>query len=191
MNNLERGNKVTRISSGLRLRAIFMLLQDVPRDTIARDLKMSGQTVSEIAKLNPEEVIRLREVSKRLVDIDLLPIDALNGAKLLQELEKVGVATNEIQYFIQAGKKWSSEAGVPPDQAISAVTQLAKLETQSGKTYPQAMREYRKLVRKNKELSKQKKKLEGQNQQLQMEIAEKRKQLKQILKKSQNHREKD
>jgi chromosome segregation ATPase len=105
----------------------------------------------------------------------LLPVDALQGLNVLQQLAEIGVKPEQIPDFIQAVKKVSEDVEYQPQKVTQAAIKLHEIEAQSGTTYPQATKNFETLTQQNAKLGQE-------NSQLQREILENKKKRKQTLK---------
>jgi len=144
-----------------------MWFQGFSRDETARILMVGEGTVSGIWDSLPRCLEPLRDLSKTLRKLNLLPNDALKGVNLLQILAEVGVTPEQISISLGAIRKVSIEAGYQPEKVIQASIKLADLENQSGKTYPEALTVFRTLTQQIPELKQEK-------SQLHLEIEENR-----------------
>lgn len=137
---------LNRISSEVEARIIEMWFQGFTRDEISRALKVGGGTVSAVVNSLPVCLKPLRDLSRTLRKLNLLPNDALKGVNLLQLLTERGVTPEQIPISLEAIRKTSIEAGYEPENVIQASIKIADLENQSGKTYPEALKEFEKLT---------------------------------------------
>jgi hypothetical protein len=158
---------LNRISSEVEARIIEMWFQGFTRDEISRALKVGGGTVSAVVNSLPVCLKLLRDLSRTLRKLNLLPNDALKGVNLLQLLTERGVTPEQIPISLEAIRKASIEAGYEPEKLIQASIKIADLENQSGKTYPEALKEF-------EELTQQIPQREEKKLQLQLEIKENR-----------------
>lgn len=158
---------LNRVSPEVEAKIIEMWFQGFPRDEIARILMVGEGTVTEKSKSLPPCLEPLRDLSKALRKLNLLPSDALKGVKLLQLLVERGATPEQIPISLEAIEKTCGEAGYKPEEVIQASIELAELENLSGREYPQALEVFKTLTQQTPELKRQ-------NSQLQLEIEENR-----------------
>lgn len=159
------------------VKIIIMWFQDYSRDETARISGASEGTVSAVWALLPSSLEPIRDLSKVLRKLNLLPNDALQGAHLRQLLAEHGVTPEQLPTALEAIKKASTETGYQPEKVIQASIKLADLEKKSGKTYPDALKEFQTLPEQVKEL-------EQEKSQLALDIKEKKEKRRQTLKKA-------
>lgn len=148
-----------RISSEVEAKIIEMRFQGFSRDETARILMVGEGTVSGIWGSLPSCLEPLRDLSKTLRKLNLLPHDALKGVNLLQLLAEHGITPEQIPTSLKAIVKASIEAGYPLEKVIQASIKLADLENQSGTTYPKALKRFRTLTQQIPELKQEKSQL--------------------------------
>lgn len=172
---------MNNICSEIEKRIIEMWFEGYPRDEIAKVLGISGSTVSERIDRLPKCLTPLRDLSKMLRKLNLLPIDALKGINVIAQLGEQDVTAEQIPFLIDSFKKIATESIYQPEQLIKASTKTAELESQSGKEYPEAIKDFETAIQKEKELVEKNKKHEEENSRLQSEIKENKKRRNQTL----------
>ena len=140
-----------------------MWFEGYTRDNIAKTLMTSEGHVSSTVASLPSCLEPMRDLSKRLRKLNLLPHDALKGANVIQQLTELYLAPEQISTSIQALKKTSTDANFTPEQVIQAATELVNLENQAGKKYSQAIKDFQTKTNQTQQLDK---KITNQKQQL-------------------------
>jgi hypothetical protein len=149
--------------SELEIRIIEMWFEGVPRDEIAKRLMVSEGKVSSTVGSLPSCLEPLRDLSKKLRKLNLLPHDAIEGVNVKQQLTEVGLTPEQVPISLQAIKKASTEAGYTPEQVFRAAAKLANLENQAGKEYSEAINEFENKIIQSQQMGR---KIKEQKQQL-------------------------
>jgi len=148
-----------RIPFQTRKRIIELWFKGIPRDSIARRLRVSGDTVSSVVAQLSSDASQIAECPKELRDLsvelrklNLSSSEALEGAKLLSKLANLGFAPEQLHEFIQTATKLSRKTEYQPKQVIQAAMKLSDLEEKSGKSYTETIREFEAKTKQTKEL---------------------------------------
>jgi chromosome segregation ATPase len=161
---------MNRISSEIEKKIVEMWFEGFSRDDTARSVGVSGSTVSAVVNSLPPCLIQLRDLSVALRKLGLLPVDALKGVNVLEQLAPEGVAPEQIPLYIVAFKKMSTKAGYQPEKLTKAAIKVMEFETQADKAYPEALKDFETTNSQNSELKEKNKELEETNSKLQLRI---------------------
>ena len=150
-----------RISSFEANRIIVLWLQGLPRDKIARKLKMSGETVSrhinEFRSSLSEEAAELldglRQLSMELRKSGKTFTEAMNATRLCSRLNEIGVSVEEAKEFVRLSQKLSEIEGAEAQQFVRGAIKLVRLEADTGKSYKEINKEFEDKSRSVKNLT--------------------------------------
>jgi DNA repair exonuclease SbcCD ATPase subunit len=121
------------------------------RDRTGMSLGAINQLITGARKETPD-LDDLRELNAILREYNSTIHDAARGAKLLERLNGLGVGLTELEAFMEAVGRISSERGVEASGFADAAVRLVDLERRAGKAHHEILRDFEDRLSRIREL---------------------------------------